>query len=108
MPDKARAERYSVFGDALYTNPDLRFPNLDKVLPLPPAPLPKWDSNKQTLIDAAKAVVPVMPSSISGIARPTPIRRFAFPLRPGALATHAAAPADRPPPPTDQAHPRRH
>jgi hypothetical protein len=45
--DRARAERYSALGDALYTNPDLRFPNLDKVLPLPPAPLPKWDGNKQ-------------------------------------------------------------
>ena len=56
--DRARAERYSALGDALYTNPDLRFPNLDKVLPLPPAPLPKWDGNRQTLIDAAKAVVP--------------------------------------------------
>ena len=55
---EARSERYSVLADALYLNPDLRFPNLDKVLPLPPAPLPKWDGNKQTLIDAAKAVVP--------------------------------------------------
>ncbi|WP_246216117.1 tetratricopeptide repeat protein [Paraburkholderia agricolaris] len=56
--DHARAERYNVLGDVLERNPDLRFPNLDKVLPLPPAPLPKWDGNKQTLIDAAKAVVP--------------------------------------------------
>ena len=56
--DKARAERYSALGDALYFNPDLRFPNLDKVLPLPPAPLPEWDGNDEHLIDAAKAVVP--------------------------------------------------
>ncbi len=57
--DTARAERYSILGDALWHNPDLRFPNLDKVLPLPPADLPKWDGNKQTLIDAAKALVPL-------------------------------------------------
>jgi hypothetical protein len=56
--DSARAERYDILGDALGRNPDLRFPNLDKVLPLPPAQLPKWDGDKQTLIDAAKAVVP--------------------------------------------------
>jgi hypothetical protein len=56
--DTARSERYGILGDALYLNPDLRFPNLDKVLPLPPAPLPRWDGNKQSLIDAAKAVVP--------------------------------------------------
>jgi hypothetical protein len=55
--DKARAERYQVLADALWHNPDLRFPNLDKVLPLPPADLPKWDGNKQTLIDAAKPLV---------------------------------------------------
>ncbi|MDM0011037.1 DUF6396 domain-containing protein [Variovorax sp. J22P168] len=57
--DPARAERYGALGDALYLNPDLRFPNLDKVLPLPPAKLPQWDmSQPQTLIDAAKQVVP--------------------------------------------------
>ncbi|WP_395069431.1 tetratricopeptide repeat protein [Paraburkholderia silvatlantica] len=57
--DKARAERYSVLGDALeHYQGRLKLPNLDKVLPLPPAPLPKWDGNKQTLIDAAKAVTP--------------------------------------------------
>lgn len=38
--DKARAERYSLLSDALQRNPDLRFPNLDKILPLPPANLP--------------------------------------------------------------------
>ncbi len=55
--DRARAERYSQIGDALEHYGDrLKLSNLDKVLPLPPAPLPKWDGNKQTLIDAAKAV----------------------------------------------------
>ena len=57
--DPARAERYGALGDALYINPDLRFPNLDKVVPLPPAKLPQWDMSKpRTLIDAAKQVVP--------------------------------------------------
>jgi len=58
-PDSARAERYSALGDALYHNRDLRFPNLDKVLPLPPASLPQWDMNQpDTLIDAAKEHAP--------------------------------------------------
>ncbi len=63
--DRARAERYSLLGDALELNPDLRFPNLDKVLPLPPADLPFWDGKRETLINAAKAVVlqPVTPPS---------------------------------------------
>lgn len=59
MIDLARAERYSLLGDALYDNPDLRFPNLDKVLPLPPAELPQWNGDEDTLIDAAKGVVPL-------------------------------------------------
>lgn len=70
IPDKSRGDRYSELADALRHNPDLRFPNLDKVLPLPPAPLPKWDGNKQTLIDAAKAVVPVAPPPSTPAATP--------------------------------------
>jgi hypothetical protein len=58
IPDAARADRYSLLGDALLRNTDLRFPNLDKVVPLPPAPLPKWDGERQTLINAAKAPAP--------------------------------------------------
>ena len=61
--DNARSERYSELGDALELNPDLRFPNLDKVLPLPPAPLPFWDGRRETLIDAAKAVIVKQPTS---------------------------------------------
>jgi len=61
MADVSRGDRYSALADALRRDPDLRLPNLDKVLPLPPADLPKWDGNKQTLIDAAKPVVPVPP-----------------------------------------------
>jgi len=56
--DNSRSERYMVLGDALSRNPDLRFPNLDKILPLPPAKLPLWNGDKETLINAAKAVVP--------------------------------------------------
>ncbi|HDR9039028.1 TPA: sel1 repeat family protein [Burkholderia vietnamiensis] len=57
--DKGRAERYSKIGDTLeHYQGRLKLPNLDKVLPLPPAPLPKWDGNVKTLIDAAKAVTP--------------------------------------------------
>ncbi|MFS2214571.1 tetratricopeptide repeat protein [Telluria sp. Tellsp104] len=54
--DNFRSERYMVLGDALSRNPDLRFPNLDKVLPLPPAKLPLWNGDKETLINAANAV----------------------------------------------------
>lgn len=56
--DKARAERYQVLSNALRFNPLRRFPNLDKVLPLPPAPLPRWDGKRETLLKAAMAVTP--------------------------------------------------
>lgn len=41
-PDEERGKRYDLIADALDLNPDLRFPNLDNVLPLPPADLPAW------------------------------------------------------------------
>ena len=63
--DRTRSKRYDVLGDALYHDPDLRFPNLDKVLPLPPAKLPQWDGNPDSLINAAKAVVPIPPQPVS-------------------------------------------
>nr|WP_246326948.1 tetratricopeptide repeat protein [Burkholderia guangdongensis] len=57
--DTARAERYFKLGEALeHYQGRLKLPNLDEVLPLPPAPLPKWDGNAKTLIDAAKPVNP--------------------------------------------------
>ncbi|CAE6868573.1 hypothetical protein R69658_08012 [Paraburkholderia aspalathi] len=57
--DAARAERYFKLGQALeHYQGRLKLPNLDKVLPLPPASLPKWDGNAQTLIDGAKVVTP--------------------------------------------------
>ena len=55
--DRARAERYFELGEALYNNPDLRFPNLDRVLPLPPAKLPTWNmADVDGLIRAAQGV----------------------------------------------------
>ncbi|CAE6821417.1 MULTISPECIES: tetratricopeptide repeat protein [Paraburkholderia] len=55
--DKARAQRYRKIADVLKLyDGRLKLPNLDKVLPLPPAPLPKWNGDVQALIDAAKAV----------------------------------------------------
>ncbi|WP_233410232.1 SEL1-like repeat protein [Burkholderia ambifaria] len=69
--DKARAERYSKLGDALeFYQARLKLPNLDKVLPLPPAPLPKWDGKVQTLIDGAKAVTaPAKPQKSTALQR---------------------------------------
>ena len=64
--DTVRAERYRLLREALELNPDLRFPNLDKVLPLPPAELPTWDGKRQTLIDAAKPLV------AAPVVKPTP------------------------------------
>jgi hypothetical protein len=52
--DKARGERYRVLADYLAFNPDIRYPNLDQVLPLPPANLPTWNGDPYTLIEAAK------------------------------------------------------
>lgn len=57
--DQSRARRYKEIGNALeHYQGRLKLPNLDKVLPLPPAPLPKWDGDVKTLIDAAKGVTP--------------------------------------------------
>ena len=54
--DHDRAERYLAIAHMIHLNPDLRIPNLDKVLPLPPAVLPYWDGKKKSLIDGAKPV----------------------------------------------------
>lgn len=59
--DKARAERYAVLESALNIRPNRRFPNLDKVLPLPPADLPPCNGRKRTLINAAMGVAPPAP-----------------------------------------------
>lgn len=59
--DRDRSTRYRELRAALELNPDLRLPNLDKVLPLPPAELPMWDGKRETLVNAAKALVPLPP-----------------------------------------------
>ncbi|ADJ61772.1 TPR repeat containing, SEL1 subfamily, protein [Herbaspirillum seropedicae SmR1] len=66
--DQDRGDRYGAIAHLLRLNPDLRLPNLDKVLPLPPAILPYWDGDKQTLIDGAK---PVKTASLADI-KPSP------------------------------------
>ncbi|MDF0606718.1 sel1 repeat family protein [Neisseriaceae bacterium TC5R-5] len=56
--DPSRGERYRSISNSLdFYGPilGLKLPNLDKVLPLPPAKLPHWDSDRDSLIDAAKA-----------------------------------------------------
>lgn len=64
--DHDRERRYKVFGKAIGDNPDLRFPNLEKVLPLPPAKLPYWDGDENHLLDAAKEVRPALPEQTLG------------------------------------------
>ncbi|WP_247682332.1 DUF6396 domain-containing protein [Burkholderia sp. Tr-862] len=55
--DRARADRYRALKGALeHYQGRIKLPSLDEVLPLPPASLPKWDGNVQSLIDAAKPV----------------------------------------------------
>jgi hypothetical protein len=56
-PDKERAKRYSLLGDALSFDPNRRFPNLDRVLPLPPADLPPWNGDRDTLVKGAMGVI---------------------------------------------------
>ncbi|MCL6486084.1 MAG: sel1 repeat family protein [Janthinobacterium lividum] len=40
--DPERSSRYKTVSEVLDVNPDLKLSRLDQVLPLPPAPLPKW------------------------------------------------------------------
>lgn len=57
--DRARAERYTILADAMGFDRNRRFPNLDKVVPLPPADLPPWNGDRDTLVNAALGVTPV-------------------------------------------------
>jgi len=107
--DSARSERYAVLHNALNLNPLLRFPNLDRVLPLPPAPLPPWNGDKQTLIDAAKGITPKPPEPQASAASQRQGRQHlnaAYDLLPSDDKTsateapfagywHATAPAER-------------
>jgi TPR repeat protein len=70
VKDPSRADRYDVLAEALFHDPDLRLPNLDKILPLPPAVLPQWDGKKQTLIDAARANPPTRAPSPASAPKP--------------------------------------
>jgi hypothetical protein len=74
--DKARGERYRVFAKELSFNPFNRFPNLDKVLPLPPATLPPWNGDRDTLLAAAMGVsLPLTPGK-NGVAAPRLTRQY--------------------------------
>jgi hypothetical protein len=83
--DKARGERYRVLSNELGFNPDARFPNLDKVVPLPPADLPPWNGDRDTLLEAAMGVSLKRPPPPPTAASQYTDRRFldaAFKLRP--------------------------
>jgi hypothetical protein len=54
--DPSREDRYHAISERLRLDHHLKLPNLDRVLPLPPAALPHWNSDPDTLIDAAKGV----------------------------------------------------
>ena len=41
--DKERATRYKTIEKEIQRNPSARFPDIDKIVPLPPAPLPAWN-----------------------------------------------------------------
>lgn len=91
--DKARAQRYMKLSDALGFNPDRRFPNLDKILPLPPAELPPWDGQRDSLLAAAMAVVPMPETPAPTEASLRKGRYFldsAYAFRPLAETTNAA------------------
>ncbi|WP_321902853.1 SEL1-like repeat protein [Burkholderia cenocepacia] len=62
--DRSRGRRYKEIGNALeHYQGRLKLPDLDKVLPLPPAPLPEWDGNVTTLLDAAKGNAELAPAN---------------------------------------------
>ncbi|WP_265694484.1 SEL1-like repeat protein [Providencia rustigianii] len=42
-PDLERSTRYEAIKLEIRNNPEARFPDIDKIVPLPPAELPEWD-----------------------------------------------------------------
>ncbi|TWI60944.1 TPR repeat protein [Pseudoduganella lurida] len=78
--DKARGERYRMLADALEFNPRFRFPNLDKILPLPPAIIPTWNGDRDTLLEAA----------MGAKLKPRPVRPEAVPEKTGRQALDSA------------------
>ena len=90
--DKARAERYGVLNRELGFNPNARFPNLDKVLPLPPADLPPWNGDRDTLLHAAKGVRPppaIPQPSAAALSREPYFLAADYALRPTGLHSNA-------------------
>ncbi|MEQ4924171.1 SEL1-like repeat protein [Proteus hauseri] len=43
LVDPERVRRYKMIEEELSSNPRAKFPDIDKIVPLPPAELPKWD-----------------------------------------------------------------
>ncbi|MBL7636485.1 sel1 repeat family protein [Atlantibacter hermannii] len=41
--DPERSHRYNLIYEEISSNPSARFPDIDKIVPLPPAELPEWD-----------------------------------------------------------------
>ncbi|MCT6518980.1 sel1 repeat family protein [Proteus vulgaris] len=41
--DLERVHRYELIRKEITRNPNAKFPDIDKIVPLPPAPLPEWD-----------------------------------------------------------------
>jgi uncharacterized protein len=62
--DPERSRRYKLIGKFLDNNEGLnpKVPDIDKIVPLPPAPLPAWDGTFQWEKDQAAAVPPPQPS----------------------------------------------
>jgi TPR repeat protein len=62
--DAERARRYDIISTTLqnyaYANPSV--PELDNIVPLPPAPLPPWDGKIQWLKDREANIPPLQPS----------------------------------------------
>ena len=94
--DKARGERYQMLGRALEFNPSRRFPNLDRILPLPPAELPPWDGTRDSLLQAARGVTPPPAAPVPSAASQLTGRYFlnaAYALRKsGATTSERTAP----------------
>ncbi|WP_413495817.1 DUF6396 domain-containing protein [Morganella psychrotolerans] len=44
-PDIERSARYEAIVSEIRNNPDARFPDINKIVPLPPAELPEWDGS---------------------------------------------------------------
>lgn len=65
MPkDSERARRYQLLSETLTFFPALRFPHLDNILPLPPAPLPSWSGSRQQLLAAAMVAGAIVPETL--------------------------------------------